>query len=115
MSLETLSPPNKQTGTIFHRTKANVSVLLSNALSKQSNNIRQINSGDDLSVHKLTKHFSSHTSDPNTSLVLDLDAYINEVCSVAPELWDLVCNLTMTIDCQWKKGCHSRGYICREN
>ena len=74
--------------------------MLSNALAKQSNDIRQINSGDDLntSVHKLAKHFSSHISDPSTSLVLDLDAYINEVCSVAPELWDLVCNLTMTVN-----------------
>lgn len=29
---------------------------------------------------------------------MDLDAYINEVCSVAPELWDLEYNLTMSIN-----------------
>ena len=57
-------------------------------------------SGDhrNTSVHKLAKHFSSHVSDLTTSLVLDLDAYINEVCLVAPELWELVCNLTMTVN-----------------
>lgn len=91
---------NKRTGTIFHRTKADLSVLLSNALPKQSNDPPDVNSGDHLntSVHKLAKHFSSCFCDLSTSLILDLDAYINEVCSVAPELWDLVCTLTMTVN-----------------
>ena len=100
MSLVTSSSHFVTTRTIFHRTKADLSILLSNALIKHSNDPPDINSGDPLntSVHKLAKHFSSHFCDLSTSLILDLDAYINEVCSVAPELWDLVCTLTMTVN-----------------
>ena len=90
---------NKKTGTIFYRTKADLRVLLSNSFGCQCkdtsvSSILQLND----SVHKLAKHLSLLSSDPGHSLVLDMDTYTQEVCSVAPELWELVCTLTSSVN-----------------
>ena len=62
-------------GTVFHRTKADLHVLLSNALHKQSKDSSDTSSLLDKlndSVHELSEHFVNKTS---SSLVLDVDAY----------------------------------------
>ena len=39
------------------------------------------------SAHKLVRHLLSKAPEPGQSLVLDVDSFIGDVCSVAPELW----------------------------
>ena len=99
MILSRLFVTTKKTGTIFYRTKADLRVLLSNSFGCQCkdtsvSSILQLND----SVHKLAKHLSLLSSDPGHSLVLDMDTYTQEVCSVAPELWELVCTLTSSVN-----------------
>ena len=91
---------NKKTGTILYRTKADFHALLSNALDNQSKEPSEPNSVDHLndSVHKLAKHFASKGFDATNSLVLDVEGYKQEVCSVCRELWDLVCTLTFSVN-----------------
>ena len=91
---------NKKTGTVFYRTKADFHALLSNALDKQCKEEPPPDSVEDLnnSVHKLAKHFVSKAFDASNSLVLDVKSYKEEVCSVCPELWELVCTLTRSVN-----------------
>ena len=70
---------NRRVGTVFHRTKADLHVLLSNALHKQSKDSSDTSSLLDKlndSVHELSEHFVNKTS---SSLVLDVDAYKDSV------------------------------------
>ena len=56
---------NKKVGTVFHRTKADLHVLLSNALHKQSKDSSDTSSLLDKlndSVHELSEHFVNKTS-----------------------------------------------------
>lgn len=92
----------KQSGTVFHRTGADIHVLLSNVLRKHSTDTnmprkdpsQQLND----SVHKLVKHMLHKTPDPSHSLLLDVDSFVEDVCSVAPNLWEHVKILTMTVN-----------------
>ena len=73
---------NKKIGTIFHRTNADVHVLLSNALGS-SNTVTDTHHSqhsDTLngSAHKLVRYLLSKAPEPGQSLVLDVDETVDE-------------------------------------
>ena len=90
---------HKRTGTVFHRTKADLSALLSNSLCKQQPEVKAspCNSLND-SMHKIIKHLLSESKDNERSMLLDLDQFIATVHKLAPELWDHVCTVTQSIN-----------------
>lgn len=90
---------NNKIGKVFHRTKADVHVLLSNTL-KGSSISQNIITSEQLSesVQKLVKHLLESQSDQSESLILDVDAFIDTVCTVAPDLWEHVQILTQSVN-----------------
>lgn len=50
------------------------------------------------SVHQVVKHMLSQTPNQGHSLILDVDSFIDSVCTVAPELWEHVQILTRSIN-----------------
>ena len=86
---------------MFHRTKADLSVLLSHALGnhpdhEERNQSMALND----SVHRVIKDTLLYNTEkePHSVMMLDIDAYINKICSLAPELWEHICTLTQSIN-----------------
>lgn len=92
---------NNKTGMVFHRAKADFHVLLSNALGKhgaQSQQSDTISEKLNNSVHDLVNHMLSSLSHQSESLILDVDSFIQTVCTVAPDLWEHVRILTQSVN-----------------
>ncbi len=92
---------NNRIGTIFHRTKANLHVLLSNAVGKRfTEKVNQPNSNTKLneSVQIVVRHMLHEKPDLSRALILDVNSFIDEVRTIAPELWDHVTVLTQSVN-----------------
>lgn len=89
---------NNRIGTVFHRAKADISALLSNALWKQSTCNSASGKNLNESVHELANHIISQAPSQGHSLALDVDGFINTVCTVAPELWEHIQFLTRSVN-----------------
>ena len=93
---------NKRVGTVFHRTKADMQVLLSNSLYDNSS-CAPISQDCDTSflntkVHEVIKHQKSLSHDHSVKLAFDVDKFVTMVQSIAPELWEHVCKLTQSVN-----------------
>lgn len=90
---------HRRTGTVFHRAKADLSVLLSNALSNPPTHLPPVSfSNFNDSVHRVINHIVSAYNCDEESVMLDIDVFIDTVCTVAPELWEHVCSLTKSFN-----------------
>ena len=92
---------NKSIEIVFHRTKADMQSLLSHALqpnnctaSSQAYHTNFLNS----QVHKLVNHQKSQSDDQSMKLAFDVEKYVDTLKSIAPEMWEHVCNLTMSVN-----------------
>ena len=86
---------DRSIGTVFHRTKADMYSLLSHALHTNSSctaapQAYLLNH----QVLELVDHQKSETKDHSMKLVFDVDKFVATVCSVTPDLWELVCEIT---------------------
>ena len=54
-------------------------------------------------VHELLDHHKSETRYQSKKLAFDVDKFITTMCSVAPDLWELVCEITQSKN--ERKGC----------
>ena len=88
---------DRSIGTVFHRTKADMYSLLSHALHANSSctaapQAYLLNH----QVHELVDHQKSETRDQSMELAFDVDKFVATVRSVAPDLWELVCEITQS-------------------
>ena len=49
-------------------------------------------------MHTIIRHMIQKTPDPSQSLVLDVDSFIDDVCSIAPDLWEHIRILTQLVN-----------------
>ena len=49
-------------------------------------------------VHKLVNHQKSKSDDQSMKLAFDVEKYVDTVKSIASEMWEHVCNLTMSVN-----------------
>ena len=93
---------NRSIGTIFHRTKADMHVLLSHSLhansrctaASQAYHANLLNH----QVHELVNHQKSESGDQSMKLAFDVDQFVATVHSIAPELWEHVCKITQSVN-----------------
>ena len=93
---------DRNVGTIFHRTKADIRTLLSHTLYANSSCTAafQIYETNLLNhqVHELVNHQKSESRDQSIKLAFDVDKFVASICSIAPELWEHVCKLTQSVN-----------------
>ena len=100
---------HKKIGTMFFRTKSDPYELLSHALSEQSASIADSTSvttcADEYSnyingeVHKLARYLLTEAyKDETLTKAVDVDKFLEHICSVSPHLWEHICSLTRTIN-----------------
>ena len=93
---------DRNIGTVFHRTKADMQSLLFHTLhanssctaASQAYHTNHLNH----QVHELVNHQKSESSDQSMKLTFDVDKFVTTVRSIAPELWEHVCKLTQSIN-----------------
>jgi hypothetical protein len=49
-------------------------------------------------VHELANHQKGQSSDQSVKLAFDVDQFVDTVKSIAPDLWEHVCELTQSIN-----------------
>ena len=94
---------HKKTGTLFHRTKADPYVLLSNTLGSHKPDL-QTGLCSDLnnSVHTVIRHLVSQSKE--MSVLLDINLFIGIVNKLSPELWEHVYAITQSVNERKPKG-----------
>ncbi len=93
---------DRNIGTVFHRTKADMYALLSHTLhanssctaSSQAYHTHLLNH----QVHELVNHQKIESRDQSMKLAFDVDKFVVTIRSIAPELWEHVCKLTQSIN-----------------
>ena len=93
---------DRNVGTIFHRTKADMHTLLSHTLHANSSctavfQAYETNLLND-QVHELVNHQKNESRDQSMKLAFDVDKFIATVRSIAPELWEHVRKLTQSVN-----------------
>lgn len=88
---------------LFLNTKADMRCLLSQTLYASESSDLFVNSDASIlnkCVNRVVKHMLSNYNncDRSAKLLLDVDHFINDVWSVAPELWQHVCALTQSVN-----------------
>ena len=85
---------DRNIGTVFHKTKADMHTLLSRTLhanssctaASQAYHTNLLNH----QVHELVNHQKSELRDQSIKLAFDVDKFVATVQSIAPELWECV-------------------------
>ncbi len=54
--------------------------------------------GEVVVAEEKEQHMLSKAPEPGQSLILDVDSYVDDVCSVAPELWEHIRVLTLSVN-----------------
>ena len=96
-------------GTMFYRTKSDPYALLSHALSEQSastaDSTNVTTCADEYSnyingeVHKLARYLLTEAyKDETLTKAVDVDKFLDHICSVTPHLWEYICSLTRTVN-----------------
>ena len=103
---------NKKIGTVFHRTKADPYPAVQ-CLRKHSTEAHTCQSDSSTklseSVYTVVRHMIQKTPDPSQSLVLDVDSFIDDVCSIAPDLWEHIRILSQSVnECKGRKTATSK-------
>ena len=94
---------NRKVGAVFNRSKADMQKMLSQSLFFSHENVDSPPDHSDLlnrSVHHVISHMlnKSINCDQSMKLLLDVDNFISDVCSIAPELWEHICILTQSVN-----------------
>ena len=93
---------DRNVGTIFHRTKADMRTLLSHTLHANSSCTAAFQAYEtnllNHQVHELVNHQKSESRDQSMKLAFDVDKFVATVRSIAPELWEHVCKLTQSVN-----------------
>ena len=64
-------------------------------------------------VHELVNHQKNETRDQSMKLAIDVDKFVATMRSVAPDLWELVCEITQSVnECKERSTSVDR-VICR--
>ena len=96
--LVTSTCADRSMGTVFHRTKADIYSLLSRALHANSSCAAPQAFLLNYQVYELVNHQKSETRDQSMKLAFDVDKFVATVRSVAPDLWELVCEITQSVN-----------------
>lgn len=93
---------DRSVGTIFHRAKADMNVLLSHCLQANSCCSPISLNYDTVSlnskVDQLINYQKGQNDDRSMKTAFDIDRFVNTVCSVAPELWEHAFILTLSVN-----------------
>ena len=93
---------DRNVGTIFHRTKADMRTLLSHTLHANSSCTAAFQAYEtnllNHQVHELVNHQKSESRDQSMKLAFDVEKFVATVRSIAPELWEHVCKLTQSVN-----------------
>ena len=93
---------DRNVGTTFRRTKADMRTLLSHTLHANSSCTAAFQAYEtnllNHQVHELVNHQKSESRDQSMKLAFDVDKFVATVHSIAPELWEHVCKLTLSVN-----------------
>ena len=90
---------DRSVGTVFHRTRADLHSLLSHTFhAKNSSTADSQAYLFTHQVHELVNHQKSETRDQSMKLAFDVDKFVATVHSIVPDLWELVCNITQSVN-----------------